>query len=111
MSIPNFSEYVIIGAGIHGLSTAWRLAKKFNEIGEDIEGRIVVLEKSGIAERLLETMAILFGKIKGGNSDMISLFKNLRKITPVRANPVIANNEYQKYSIKISKDIPVVVTA
>ena len=56
-------------------------------------------------------MLPVFGKMKGGNSDMISLFKNLRKITPVRANPVIANNEYQKYSIKISKDIPVVVTA
>ena len=26
----------------------------------------LTLEKSGIAERLLETMAILFGKIKGG---------------------------------------------
>ena len=30
MSFPNFSEFVIIGAGIHGLSTAWRLAKKIN---------------------------------------------------------------------------------
>ena len=49
MSFPNFSEYVIIGAGIHGLSTAWRLAKKLNEVGEDVDGRIVVLEKSGIA--------------------------------------------------------------
>ena len=49
MSFPNFSEYIIIGAGIHGLSTAWRLAKKLNEQGEDVEGRIVVLEKSGIA--------------------------------------------------------------
>ncbi|MFL2803007.1 MAG: NAD(P)/FAD-dependent oxidoreductase, partial [Paracoccaceae bacterium] len=49
MSFPNFSEFIIIGAGIHGLSTAWRLAKKINEKGEDVEGRITVLEKSGIA--------------------------------------------------------------
>ena len=49
MSFPNFSEFVIIGAGIHGLSTAWRLAKKINEKGEEVEGRITVLEKSGIA--------------------------------------------------------------
>ena len=49
MSFPNFSEFVIIGAGIHGLSTAWRLAKKISEKGEDVEGRITVLEKSGIA--------------------------------------------------------------
>ena len=26
MSIPNASKYVIIGAGIHGLSTAYHLA-------------------------------------------------------------------------------------
>ena len=41
MSVPNFSEYVIVGAGIHGLSTAWRLAKKLNESGEDVGGNNV----------------------------------------------------------------------
>ena len=28
MSIPNKIEFVIVGAGIHGLSTAWHLAVK-----------------------------------------------------------------------------------
>jgi|TARA_B100000902_G_scaffold398204_1_gene464189 glycine/D-amino acid oxidase-like deaminating enzyme len=49
MAIPAHSKYVIIGAGIHGLSTAWRLAERLKESGETIEGNITVLEKSGIA--------------------------------------------------------------
>ena len=49
MAIPEHVEFVIIGAGIHGLSTSWRLAQKLIDKGEDIEGRIVVLDKSGIA--------------------------------------------------------------
>ena len=48
MSFPNFSEYIIIGAGIHGLSTAWRLAKSLMSKVK-MEKEIVVLEKSGIA--------------------------------------------------------------
>ena len=49
MSIPSQSKYVIIGAGIHGLSTAWRLAEMLIEKGEKVDGKITVLEKSGIA--------------------------------------------------------------
>lgn len=49
MAFPKHSDYVVIGAGIHGLSTAWRLAERLKEAGEAVDGRIVVLEKSGIA--------------------------------------------------------------
>lgn len=49
MAIPEHAEFVIIGAGIHGLSTSWRLAQKLIDKGEEVEGRIVVLDKSGIA--------------------------------------------------------------
>ncbi len=49
MSIPEHADYVIIGAGIHGLSTAWGLAKRLNGRGECAEGRIVVIDKSGVA--------------------------------------------------------------
>ena len=49
MVFPTHAEFLIIGAGIHGLSTAWRLADRLIEKGETVEGRIIVLEKSGVA--------------------------------------------------------------
>ena len=49
MTIPSHSKYLIIGAGIHGLSTAWKLAERMQEKGEIIEGAITVIDKSGIA--------------------------------------------------------------
>ena len=49
MAFPEHADYVVIGAGIHGLSTSWRLAEKLIEAGESIDGRIIVLDKSGIA--------------------------------------------------------------
>ena len=49
MTIPSQSKYLIIGAGIHGLSTAWKLAEILKLRGEDAEGSITILDKSGIA--------------------------------------------------------------
>ncbi|MEM6826233.1 MAG: FAD-dependent oxidoreductase, partial [Pseudomonadota bacterium] len=49
MAFPEHADYVIVGAGIHGISTAWKLAERLREAGSDVEGRIVVLDKSGIA--------------------------------------------------------------
>lgn len=49
MAFPEHADFVVIGAGIHGLSSAWRLAEKLREAGENVEGRIIVLDKSGIA--------------------------------------------------------------
>ncbi len=43
MSLPAASQYVVIGAGIHGLSTAWHLARRLGE-GADI----LVLDKGEI---------------------------------------------------------------
>jgi len=49
MAFPAHAEFLIVGAGIHGLSTAWRLADRLIASGEKVEGRIIVLDKSGIA--------------------------------------------------------------
>ncbi|MEF2548020.1 FAD-binding oxidoreductase [Aurantimonas sp. E1-2-R+4] len=49
MAFPEYAEFVVVGAGIHGLATAWRLAERLTERNETVEGRIIVLDKSGIA--------------------------------------------------------------
>lgn len=49
MAFPTSADYVVIGAGIHGLSSAWRLAERLVEQGKSVEGKVVVLDKNGIA--------------------------------------------------------------
>jgi len=46
--IPEHSRYVIVGAGIHGLSTAWHLAAELRRRGTGGGGDIVVLDKRGV---------------------------------------------------------------
>ena len=42
MTFPTKAKYVIIGAGIHGLSTAWHLAEKIKKNGNGSNNDIVV---------------------------------------------------------------------
>ena len=49
MALPKHSKYLIVGAGIHGLSTAWRLAEKLTAAGESVDGRVTIVDKAGIA--------------------------------------------------------------
>ncbi|MFO1436144.1 MAG: FAD-binding oxidoreductase [Gammaproteobacteria bacterium] len=48
MALPSKSKYVIIGAGIHGLSTAYHLAQELKARGTGSGKDIVVLDKTGI---------------------------------------------------------------
>ena len=48
MAVPSHAKYVIIGAGIHGLSSAWHLAQALRASGRGGGGDILVLEKSGL---------------------------------------------------------------
>ena len=49
MAIPDKIDYLIIGAGIHGLSTAWHLAKKLKAQGKGDGSKILVVDKGSIA--------------------------------------------------------------
>jgi len=50
MAFPKKARFVVIGAGIHGLSTAWHLAEKLKKRnGNGINNDIVVIDKGGIA--------------------------------------------------------------
>ncbi len=46
MSIPASSRYVVVGAGIHGLSTAYHLAKELTARGTGSGADVLVLEKA-----------------------------------------------------------------
>ena len=46
MAFPKKARFVIIGAGIHGLSTAWQLSEKLKKKnGNGANNDIVVLDK------------------------------------------------------------------
>lgn len=49
MDLPKKSPYVIIGAGVHGLSTAWHLAKELKARGKGRGEDIIIIDKTGIA--------------------------------------------------------------
>ena len=49
MALPSHVKYVIIGAGIHGLSTAWHLGENLRKSGRGSGKDILVLDKTGIA--------------------------------------------------------------
>ena len=49
MGLPKKAKFVIIGAGIHGLSTAWNIGEQLRAKGHSVkENDIIVLDKSGI---------------------------------------------------------------
>lgn len=49
MSFPTHSPYVIVGAGIHGLSTAYHLALELKAKGKGSGADILIVDKSGIS--------------------------------------------------------------
>ncbi|MEX0809337.1 MAG: FAD-binding oxidoreductase [Dongiaceae bacterium] len=49
MAIPTQVKYVIIGAGIHGLSSAWHLAENLRKTGRGSGKDVLVIDKRGIA--------------------------------------------------------------
>lgn len=48
MAVPKSARFVVIGAGVHGLSTAWHLASALGQHGRLAAGDVVVLDKNGV---------------------------------------------------------------
>ncbi len=48
MSLPTRARFVVIGAGVHGLSTAWHLARQLEDKGIGSGEDVVVIDKSGV---------------------------------------------------------------
>ncbi len=48
MTLPARARFVIIGAGIHGLSTAWHLGAALEAAGEDRPGDVLVIDKTNV---------------------------------------------------------------
>lgn len=49
MALPSHVKYLIIGAGVHGLSTAYHLARELKARGKGSGSDILVVDKTGIA--------------------------------------------------------------
>ncbi len=48
VSVPTRARFVVIGAGVHGLSTAWNLARELESRGIGTGSDVIVLDKTGI---------------------------------------------------------------
>ena len=46
--IPGSVSYVVVGAGIHGLSTGWHLAMELARRGRGSGKDVIVLDKTGV---------------------------------------------------------------
>jgi glycine/D-amino acid oxidase-like deaminating enzyme len=49
MGIPSHSKYLVIGAGVHGLSTAYHLARELRARGRGSGADITIVDKTGVA--------------------------------------------------------------
>ncbi|TIM93319.1 MAG: FAD-binding oxidoreductase, partial [Mesorhizobium sp.] len=49
MGLPSHVKYVIVGAGIHGLSAAWHLGENLRKSGKGSGKDILVVDKTAIA--------------------------------------------------------------
>ena len=49
MALPSHVKYLVIGAGVHGLSTAYHLALELQSLGRGSGRDIIVVDKTGIA--------------------------------------------------------------
>ena len=46
MALPAHVKYLVVGAGVHGLSTAWHLAREQRARGEEPD--VLIVDKTGV---------------------------------------------------------------
>ncbi len=46
--LPAAVPYVVVGAGIHGLATAWQLARKLRAAGRGDGSQVLVVDKTAV---------------------------------------------------------------
>ncbi len=46
-ALPDGARYVVVGAGVHGLSTAYHLARRLTESGKGAGSDVVLIDKAG----------------------------------------------------------------
>ena len=47
ISLPKSAAYVVVGAGMHGMSTAWHLAMTLEKSGKGKGSDVVLIDKTG----------------------------------------------------------------
>ena len=59
MSLPSSTKYAVVGAGIHGLSTALHLAQRLKATGKGSGADILIVDKTAIASGEPEVTAAI----------------------------------------------------
>ena len=47
MTLPKSAAYVVVGAGMHGMSTTWHLAMMLEKSGKGKGSDVVLIDKTG----------------------------------------------------------------
>ena len=68
MAFPKHARYVVIGAGIHGLSTAFHLAEALKRRGRGSGEDVLVLDKTSIGAGASGiACGVVHGDVRGSN--------------------------------------------
>ena len=93
MAFPTRTKYLIIGAGIHGLSTAWHLGEALRRSGRGSGKDILVVDKSGIASGVNSAAARLGSLLAVAGMTLFVFFSFERhlqtELGPLAVNPEI----------------------
>ena len=101
MAFPKKARFVVIGAGIHGLSTAWHLAEKLKKKnGNATNNDIVVIDKGKIASG---ASGIACGVVRNNYFQPAMRELMMHSVKMWESDPKNFNNALKKYEVKSRK--------